>query len=147
MICATCLTALDLEVLDGNERWVHALAQKALVPGVAGHEPVPIPNDSFPEHRYKCDFCFAADPAWVYPCETFDMDDYGIEMGSSGDWGACDECRAIIDGGELDKLVYRVMHESPVYTGFKGYQRDRMTAMLTVWLRRFMEHRMGVAHR
>jgi hypothetical protein len=37
----------------------------------------------------KCDFCFANDPGWVLPTESFET---AGRWGSDGDWAACDSC-------------------------------------------------------
>lgn len=56
-----------------------------------------------------CDFCFDLRVRWLYPCETFYVDE--MSWGSSGEWLACDVCSEYIEGTMLASLRDR-QHES-----------------------------------
>lgn len=98
-VCRTCLVALNWHTEDG---WVHPLAAIAFL-SVDEHAPDPVPAGAVLEHRYRCDFCFAPDPTWSFPCESFPLPEEmrAAESGyeSYGDWAACDACRSVIERG------------------------------------------------
>jgi hypothetical protein len=90
----------------------------------------------------KCDFCYAADPEWVYPAEDFPMPNYG--WGSGGAWTACEACSKLIEAGEHDRLVERVMRRAPnaraaAAAGFGSVVRREMRVLH----QRFRESRKG----
>jgi hypothetical protein len=59
----------------------------------------------------RCDFCSAAEPAWVYPAASFEM--HGAAWGSSGAWTACEDCSALIEGGAWAALAKRCVDNNP----------------------------------
>ncbi len=146
MVCRTCLVALNYDGETG--RWIHPLAQLVLVAGVAGHEPDPVPADSVLEHRYRCDFCFAPDPAWTEPAAPFV---YAVpneyEGGSADGWAACDECHALIVEGGVDALVAHIVNVSPAMQGMPRGARRRAARDMHTMVRQFMSHRTGEGYR
>lgn len=121
MICARCGVALDYEQFDESQpegRWVHPYAQTlygdAQVRSPADlHEPQPVTADQAPvKPKYRCDFCFAQDPAWRYPCRSFDLPNTP-GYASYEDWAACDKCHDVIEKQDIDMLVRRAMKHSP----------------------------------
>src|SRR5262245_91407 len=72
-VCATCRVHLDYEEHDGTIIWIHPIGQVTHVDGVGDHDPVPVMASSVLETRARCDFCFAAAPAWRYPCIDFNV--------------------------------------------------------------------------
>lgn len=123
MVCNRCGVALnyyqpDRELPDG--RWVHPESQVRYGDQNLGdHNPMPIPADQASVVvRYRCDFCFAADPTWRYPCKSFDVKGTH-NYGSYEDWTACDKCHDVIEAGDRDKLVQRAM-KGPSARKMKG---------------------------
>ncbi len=146
MVCRVCRVALNF---DGeNGKWVHPQAQLVMVPGVTGHDADPMPADEAGEVRYRCDFCFAVDPAWTEPCAPFEYavpNDY--EGGSADDWAACDQCHALIVEGGIDALVAHIVTVSPAMEGLPRAARRRAARDMHTTMRQFMAHRTGEGYR
>lgn len=66
----------------------------------------------------RCDFCYAANAEWVYPCRDFTLSiDVGpggiLEETSGAAWAACAECADVIDVGSRERLARRAMLNPP----------------------------------
>lgn len=65
-----------------------------------------------------CDFCTADYPTWLYPCEPFTVaviangQTHAQDSGDDG-WAACDPCAALVDAGDRDGLMDRLLAQSP----------------------------------
>lgn len=146
MVCKRCLVSLDWHSDLG---WIHPLSQEVLVSGVAGHEPEPVLADSVLEHRYRCDFCFAVDPPWAYPCGSFlyPSHDGMPEAGSHEDWAVCDPCRDRIERNDRDGLVQRMMAQNPSFALVPRANRDEFERDIRTIVRSFFDARTGKAYR
>ena len=71
------------------------------------HEPDPVPRESLAEVDVRCDFCSAPQLTWVYPAAAFDVAE--VSWGSADDWGACDDCHALMEAGDREGVVDRAM--------------------------------------
>ena len=54
----------------------------------------------------RCDFCGATPVRWDYPCVSID---YGIGVGSKGDWAACDDCHKMIERDDRGGVLVRAI--------------------------------------
>ena len=60
----------------------------------------------------RCDFCSVPDPAWRYPARSFVAYCAANIAGESvGDWAACDECHALIESEDWERLAQRSLDE------------------------------------
>lgn len=65
-----------------------------------------------------CDFCSQPNPRWVYPAKDFG--EIVTKFASVGDWGACEECKQLIQAGDWDTLAQRSM----TFIGDKSLPED-----------------------
>lgn len=113
MVCGRCGVALDWYQPDRMkpEGWyVHPESQVRYGDkNIGDHNPQPVrPEQTGVVVRYRCDFCFATEPEWRYPCKSFDIPGTH-EYGSYEDWAACDACHDVIEANDRAALVERAM--------------------------------------
>lgn len=61
---------------------------------------------------FKCDFCSAPGPLWVYPARDFVAYLALPLVGESvGAWAACEECHRLIEAGDREGLAVRSLDE------------------------------------
>jgi hypothetical protein len=98
-----------------------------------------------------CDFCLAPNPEWSYPCQEVDIIGHAVINRSDDDWGACDECHALIEADAMDKLVDRMVKWQKIHrppSGAWGYPPEHlMWAFLHQNVLSFMKGRTGPAER
>lgn len=94
----------------------------------------------------NCDFCFAENPTWEFPAETYV--DPKNETRSLGAWMACDACAAYICRDDYIELVKQRSLLNPtmkLLVAVAGTVRAKEEAM-RMW-RDFAKHRKGEPHR
>lgn len=77
-----------------------------------------------------CDFCTSDRPAWVYPCQSFDV--VSTDIRSIGAWVACEDCRPLVDVGDWPRMLGRR----------RGVPAVARRHLVDVW-RQFGAHRVG----
>ena len=88
-----------------------------------------------------CDFCEKSGVSWQYPARSFEAMP-GV-MGSIGEWGACETCHDLIEGGNWTALAYR----SAEHVCEDRTQRDNCFAAMLKLYAKFARHRKGEAYR
>ena len=54
----------------------------------------------------SCDFCGAANAAWIYPAASFIMESVPTkDVGSDGAWAACGKCHDLIESNDREALA------------------------------------------
>jgi hypothetical protein len=54
-----------------------------------------------------CDFCLHPDVRWEYPATRMPVVGHALITHSEDEWGACDECKNLIEAHKLGPLVER----------------------------------------
>lgn len=57
-----------------------------------------------------CDFCLIEGPTWDYPAGEMEIVGHPLINRSDDEWGACDECHDLIEAGNVNGLVYRMVY-------------------------------------
>jgi len=99
----------------------------------------------------QCDFGTPDDPPirWRYPCRNFTLTDtHDVEHVSIGSWFACDACSELVEVGDYDTLIARVLDRSEqryAHLGPADRAQLRLVARahLEPWYAAFREHRDG----
>ena len=92
--------------------------------------------------RQVCDFCASPRPRWWYPCREYTIirDGNAPDIGSRGNWAACDICRTLIDHDHREALVMRVALRVAVRY---GVALALMTPEIREAQQGFFDHRTG----
>lgn len=117
-VCAVCGRVLERVSAEGGGHvgWVHPYTMRSGSIGEAeDHQPVPVLVTDLPFPDFRCDFCYASDPQWTLPANDFvnvdgvrDLTVPGApEVGSTGNWAACDECADLLNRGQWSGLFRR----------------------------------------
>lgn len=69
-----------------------------------------------------CDFCLAPNPEWEFPADPTLVPAARVDL-SPDEWAACGECRELIDEGDVDALVVRIVDKQPVHVP-EGTRRE-----------------------
>jgi hypothetical protein len=109
MVCAVCSRVLDRFVEDGTGRvsWLHTADIRTKG---EDHPAVPVQARALASVATNCDFCWADQPAWTLPVETFQYPGAPGHF-SEGDWAMCDECASLYRRGYLDRLSDHALRE------------------------------------
>ena len=101
-----------------------------------------------------CDFCYAADIRWRYPCRSFigPSDAYGntvVTEHSVGDWAACESCHLLIEAGQREELAARSYESSHAPAEYQQLKQLARRQDLIAWFRAlhdgFFDHRTAPA--
>jgi hypothetical protein len=133
VVCAVCSRVLDRfeEDLPGGgteDHWIHTADIRLRE---EDHPPVPVLPGALASVDFKCDLCFAPNPTWVLPAETFEYPGAPGNF-SEGNWALCDECASLYRRGYLDRLSATAIRRSVQFTG----PIDPMVALLTKLMHR-----------
>lgn len=100
------------------------------------------------EQAELCDFCLTPNPPWVYPAAPMEITAHPYMTMSDTDWGACDECRSLIDASNIEGLVarcVRVQQENDPGKPGDYPPYEKCAALLRRQFLRFMDARNGPA--
>jgi hypothetical protein len=105
-----------------------------------------------------CDFCSSPEVAGRFECRNFDAPSKNagvmypdaktntstnLVLVSKDYWAACRICAALVEAGDLDKLVNYVLDEFERQDGYPHPQRARLEKHLRMTYRLFLENREG----
>lgn len=90
-MCSVCHERIHILTIDDVSTWGHRDPRTN-----DDHSPRPVPADATAQNL--CDFCSSTHPVWLFPTN------------GTGDWGACEPCRALIAADARDQLVERCYH-------------------------------------
>lgn len=98
-----------------------------------------------------CDFCSTKNPIWSYAAKSFTaFDTETLDCVSTGNWAACDECRILIDAGDLKALAARsfeaMLHQDVFMVAFKAEVLAGIHNDLQLLMERFSAHRISPLH-
>lgn len=60
-------------------------------------------------HDEVCDFCCVQPPTWEYPAAEMEIVGHPEMDASDDEWGACDDCHALIEAHKPDELIALVV--------------------------------------
>jgi hypothetical protein len=60
-----------------------------------------------------CDFCLRPDPEWEYPAAPVPLPTHPTFTVSLDNFGACEDCRWLIDTRDLEGLAHRIVTLQP----------------------------------
>lgn len=100
-----------------------------------------------PDGPPKCDFCSTRPVRWSYPARTFVRTIGVTDVGSDGNWAACEDCYALIQAGNRDALVKRSMalfpQNNPDMANLNRQERRVLSREIRRTQDSFWEHRLG----
>jgi hypothetical protein len=95
-----------------------------------------------------CDFCLGPDPTWEFPAARMPIKGHPLIDQSDDEWGACDECKALIEAHKLGPLVERCVEGQlamEIPANFAKLSPALLRRTLRENLLRFMDARRGPA--
>ncbi len=135
MICRVCKLGLNRFTTPDGVDWVHSRTWER-----HDHEPEPvsIPRPAWHERDLICDFCGQKGLKWKYVGERMQhvRGNLGNDYGTS--WGACGECAAFVDAGDIEGLGERIRAKSFVFRNAQSYAQDEMVRQIKELHGRFL---------
>jgi hypothetical protein len=99
------------------------------------------------EEMPVCDFCSRDDPAWTFPCETFEEPNVPwlpFRHMSVGQWGACETCAKLIRTRRWNRLASRCVQSiMNRHSDWGEGERRLMVVYMRKLHREFEKHRTG----
>ncbi len=133
MVCEVCEQQLNRFSTADDEVWVHNRAFSHY-----SHEPVPKLIPRAQHKKTQCDFCGLLGPLhWKYAGERLQTAlpaaNYVSDFGTV--WGACEPCSTLLNNGDLEALIHRVMRVSPTLGKGLDFEEQKFmrARLLDLW--------------